>query len=358
MTLLLVYLALAIGVSFFCSIAEAVLLSVRPSYIATLQEKKRPGAKVLAKLRARIDRPLAAILTANTIAHTVGAAGVGAQSAIVFGNAYLGATSAVLTLLILIFSEIIPKSLGAAYWQKLAPPFGMMIWWLTILLTPAVIIFEQLTRFVSRGADGQPTFTRDEMQAMAQIGAEEGAINAREHRILSNVMKLNRLTVRDIMTPRPVIFSVSEGMSVNEFFQEHSEKPFSRILVYDDNPDSISGYVLKNDLLLAQARDDFSATLGELKRDILTIPDFRTASVTFGMLMEDKSHIALIVDEYGTVQGLVTLEDIVETLLGLEITDEQDVVEDMQKLARKRWRERMSVMGINADAVEDNKSGS
>lgn len=353
MTLLLIYLALAIGVSFFCSIAEAVLLSIRPSYVATLEQKKKPGAKVLAKLRNRIDRPLAAILTANTIAHTVGAAGVGAQSAIVFGNAYLGVTSGVLTLLILIFSEIIPKSLGAAYWPKLAPTFGVLIWWLTMLLMPFVIIFEQLTRLVSAGGHGQPTFTRDELQAMAQIGAEEGAINAREHRILSNVMKLNRLSVRDIMTPRPVIFSVPASLSVDEFFQTHSEKPFSRILVSEGEGENMTGYVLKNDLLLAQARDEFSAKLGSFKRDILTLSDTKTASATFGALMEDKSHIAVVVDEFGTVLGLVTLEDVVETLIGLEITDEQDVVEDMQKLARKRWKDRMGAMGINAEKLAD-----
>ena len=352
MTMLIIYLLLAIGVSFFCSIAEAVLLSVRPSYIATLVEKKRPGAKTLARVRERIDRPLAAILTANTIAHTVGAAGVGAQSAIVFGNAYLGITSAVLTLLILVFSEIIPKSLGAAHWPRLAPVFGMLIWWLTMLLLPVVIVFEGLTRLISRGGEHQKTFSRDEMQAMARIGAEEGTIDPREHRIVTNVMKLHRLSVRDIMTPRPVIFSVSGDMTVDEFFNLYSEKPFSRIPVYSGEPDSIDGYVLKNDLLLSQARDEFDTRLADLKREFLVIADFQYASVTFGKLMEDKSHIALVVDEYGTVQGLVTLEDVVETLLGLEIMDEQDVVEDMQSFARKRWRERMSSMGVNPDMLK------
>ncbi|MBI1392900.1 MAG: DUF21 domain-containing protein [Alphaproteobacteria bacterium] len=352
MTILAIYLFLAIGVSFFCSIAEAVLLSVRPSYVATLIERKHPGAATLARVRERIDRPLAAILTANTIAHTVGAAGVGAQSAVVFGSAYLGVTSAVLTLLILVFSEIIPKSLGAAYWRQLAPALGVMIWWLTILLSPVVMIFEGLTRLISSGGHGQRTFSRDEMQAMARIGAEEGAIDPRERRIVSNVMKLNRLSVRDIMTPRPVIFSVPGNMTVDEFFSQHADKPFSRIPVWSGGPDSIDGYVLKNDLLLCQARDEFDARLFDLKRDFLVIPDTQVASVTFGHLMEQKSHIALVVDEYGSVQGLVTLEDVVETLLGLEIVDEQDVVEDMQSLARKRWRERMVGMGINQDMLE------
>ncbi|WP_300375372.1 hemolysin family protein [Henriciella sp.] len=351
MTLLIIYLCLAIGVSFFCSIAEAVLLSVRPSYIATLEERGARGARTLAKVRSNIDRPLAAILTANTIAHTVGAAGVGAQSAIVFGNAYLGVTSGVLTLLILVFSEIIPKSLGAAHWQSLAPTMAVLIRWLTLLLLPAVIIFEALTRLIARTSGNQPTFSRDEMQAMAKIGAREGEIGSQEHSIVSNVMKLNVLSVRDIMTPRPVIFSAHEDMSVDDFFAEHAQKPFSRIPIYENEADSINGYVLKNDLLLAQARDAFDNKLASFRRDFLVLPDFLTASQAFGSLMEDKSHIALVVDEYGTVQGLLTLEDVIETLVGLEITDELDVVENMQTLARKRWRERIARMGIDPDSL-------
>jgi CBS domain containing-hemolysin-like protein len=235
MTLLIFYLCLAIGVSFFCSIAEAVILSVRPSYIAVLEKQGNASALKLKALRENLDRPLSAILTANTIAHTVGAAGVGAQATTVFGDAYLGATSAVLTLLILVFSEIIPKTLGATYWQQLAPTMATLISWLTTLLFPFVWLSQILTRFISRSELSAYTFSRDEMTAMAKIGKEEGLLDIKELKIVTNLMKLRNLSVRDIMTPRPVIFSASEKSSVQEFFKAHSDKPFSRIPVYNKN---------------------------------------------------------------------------------------------------------------------------
>ncbi|WP_417319066.1 CNNM domain-containing protein [Emcibacter sp.] len=351
MSLLIFYLFLAIGVSFFCSIAEAVLLSVRPSFIAALDQKSR-STKVLKRLRDDLDRPLAAILTANTVAHTFGAAGVGAQAAYVFGNNYLGVTSAILTLLILIFSEIIPKTLGAVYWQKLAPVFGIFIHWLTLGLYPFVWCSEKLTRLLSSGGASAFSFSRDEIQAMAEIGREEGVLDVKEHQIVSNLMKLRHLSVRDIMTPRPVIFSVQEDRSVQDFFDAHSDAPFSRIPVFGRTRDEVTGYVLKTDLLISQAKDQFDRTLSEFRRDFVVFSDQVSASDAYDRLMREQGHIALIVDEYGTVQGIVTLEDVVETLIGLEITDELDKVEDMQALAYQRWRERMQTIGIDPDSLE------
>jgi len=353
MTLLIFYLALAIGVSFICSVSEAVLLSVRPSYIAAMDQDSRT-AILLKKLQGNLDRPLAAILTANTIAHTVGAAGVGAQASVVFGSQYLGVVSGVLTLLILVFSEIIPKTLGAVYWRQLCPLFGRLIHWLTLGLFPFVWCSEKITRLLSRSGASAFTFSRDEVEAMIQIGKEEGVLDHKEHEIVTNLMKLHHLSVRDIMTPRPVIFSVQEDTSVEDFFNAHAHSAFSRIPVYKDHNDDITGYILKTDLLIAQARDEFHRTLGEFKRDFLVIPDSVSASDIYDRLMRQKLHIALVVDEYGTVQGLVTLEDVVETLIGLEITDEMDKVEDMQALARSRWMERMQAMGIDPDSLEMN----
>lgn len=355
MTLLIIYLLLALVVSFFCSVAEAVLLSVRPSYIAALESKGAASAKKLKELRSNLDKPLAAILTANTIAHTVGAAGVGAQATVVFGSEYIGVTSAVLTLLILVFSEIIPKTLGATYWQQLAPLFAVLIGWLMRVLLPFVWMSEKLTRLLSRSGASAYTFSRDEMEAMAQIGANEGMLDTKELKIVSNLMRLHRLSVRDIMTPRPVIFSVAEQMTVGDFFAAHAAKPFSRIPVYGQRSDDVTGYILKSDLLIAQAKDQFEKPLTEFRRKFLVLSDRQTASQIFDRLMHDKSHIALIVDEYGSVQGLVTLEDVMETLIGLEITDELDKVEDMQTLAHKRWRERMESIGINPDSLESDK---
>lgn len=346
MTLLLFYLFLAVGVSFFCSIAEAVLLSVRPSYIAALENNKKRGAEVLKKLNNNLDRPLAAILTANTISHTMGAAGVGAQATIIFGNQYLGLVSAVLTIVILVFSEIIPKTLGATYWKQLAPTFGVLIDGLVKLLFPMVWLSEKLTKLMSGEKPGAFTFSRDEMQAMVEIGKEEGLFNQEEHKIFTNLMKIRQVSIRSIMTPRTVIFSVSQNLTAADFFETHADKPFSRIPIFKDHHDDIIGYVLKVDLLTAQAEDNYDRKLVDFIRDFVVFLDKVTAFEAYNRLIYEKSHIALVVDEYGTVQGLVTLEDIVETIIGLEITDELDTVEDMQILAQNQWRKRMETMGI------------
>ena len=353
MTLLITYLLLALIVSGFCSVSEAVLLSVRPSYVAALNNEGNKSAPILQKLIDNLDRPLAAILTANTIAHTVGAAGVGAQAAIIFGNKYLGLTSAILTFLILVLSEIIPKTLGATYWKQLAPTFALLINWLTRLLLPFVWMSEKLTSIISRSNTDGATFSRAEIKAMAEIGAEEGLLQPKELKIVNNLMNISKLSVREIMTPRPVIFAMPATMTVQEFFSEHEDKPFSRIPLYDKSRDDMNGYVLKTDLIIAQARDQFDKSLSDFRRDILMVLDNRNTSDIFDMLMHEKSHMALVVDEFGTVQGLITQEDIVETLIGLEITDETDKVEDMQALAHKRWRDRMEVMGLDPDIINN-----
>lgn len=355
MTLLIFYLLLAVLVSFFCSVAEAVLLSVRPSYIASLEPKGSARVKKLTRVRSNLDRPLAAILTANTIAHTVGAAGVGAQAAVVFGNQFIGLTSAILTLLILVFSEIIPKTLGALYWRQLALPFAVLIDGLTKILLPFVWLSEKITRLLSRSSAGVNVFSRDEFEAMAKIGVNEGLLETKELKIVINLMRLRQLSVRDIMTPRPVVFSASENMTVRDFFNSHAAHPFSRFPVYAENEDDVTGYVLKSDLLMAQAKDEFGKSLSEFRRPFLMVPDVLDASTIFDRLVHEKNHIALILDEYGTVQGIVTMEDVLETLIGLEIMDESDKVEDMQKLAHKSWRARMESMGINPDNMEMTK---
>jgi CBS domain containing-hemolysin-like protein len=325
--------------------------------VTALESKGGRGANSLRKLKDNLDRPLSAILTLNTIAHTVGAAGVGAQAAVVFGSEYLAVTSALLTLMILVFSEIIPKTLGATYWQALAPVMGILIHGLTRIMFPFVWLSEKLTRLFSSSGASAFNFSRDEMEAMAEIGVEEGLLEAKELRIVSNLMRLQGLTVRDIMTPRSVIFSIKESMSVRDYFSRYSEKPFSRIPVYGENQDDIKGYVLKYDLFNAQARDEFERELSEFVRPFIAIPDFLKVSQVLDRLTQERSHIALVVDEYGTVQGLATLEDVLETLIGLEITDETDNVEDMQILARKRWRERMSALGIDPDSLEAGGEG-
>lgn len=349
MALLLFYLLLALGVSFICSVCEAVLLSVRPSYIAALDEKSTT-ARILKKLIDNLDRPLAAILTANTFAHTIGAAGVGAKAAQLFGDQYLGIVSGLLTLLILVLSEIIPKTLGAVYWRELAPMFGRVIYGLMLIFMPFVWASEKLTRMIAPAGSSAFTFSREEVNAMLDIGADEGVLDRTEHTIASNLMKLHQLSVRDIMTPRPVMVSAAESMTVQGFFDAYAQSAFSRIPVYGKDRDDVTGYVLKTDLLIAQARDEFDRTLSEFKREFVVVLESLTAQALYEKLMVEKQHLSLVVDEYGSVQGLVSLEDVVETLIGLEITDEMDRVEDMQALARDRWRDRMQTMGVDPDS--------
>lgn len=352
MTTLILYLLLAILVSFFCSLAEAVLLSVNSAYVGAMDNRREKGAKALQDLFASLDRPLAAILSLNTVAHTIGAAGVGAQAAIVFGNQFVGLTSAVLTLLILVFSEIIPKTLGATYWKGLAPSMAVAIVWLTRLLKPLVWLSERITRLFAPPEKNVWHFSRDELEAMAEIGVVEGDLDEKELTVVRNLMRLNRLSVRDIMTPRAVIFGVAHDMTVGDFFEHHSDRPFSRIPVYSSHQDDITGYVLKNDLLVAQARDEFERTMDEFVRSFPVIPDMLSAFQAFDHLAHEQSHILLVIDEYGDFQGVVTLEDVMETLIGLEIIDEQDTVENMQELARRRWKERMTALGIDIRILE------
>ncbi|GAB4136663.1 MAG: CNNM domain-containing protein [Sphingomonadales bacterium] len=337
MTLLIVYLLIALVFSFFCSIAEATLLSLRPAYIRVLAGRKPAAAKMLGALKDDLDRPLAAILTLNTVAHTVGAAGVGAQAATVYGDQYLGLISAILTLLILFLSEIIPKSLGALYWQSLAAPLAPLIAGLTRLLAPFIWLTRQVTRLMAPKGKSASLFSRAELEAMAAAGVEEGHLDAKQLQMVGNILRLRDVSVRQIMTPRGVIFACPEEMTVEGYFTAHRDQPFSRVPVYHERVDDITGFVLKRDILKAQAEGRSATPLAEMRREFVAIPDFQSVFDVFDTMLRENLHVALIVDEYGAVQGLVSLEDVIETLIGLEIVDETDAVADMQALAREKW---------------------
>jgi len=354
MTLLIIYLLLAIGVSFICSILEAVLLSVSQSYIGLLVSKGRKSGLLLRKMKDDIDRPLSAILSLNTIAHTVGAAGVGAQAQIVFGSTYVGVTSAVLTLMILFFSEIIPKTLGATYWRVLAPVSARMLRWMIWILYPFVVLSMMITRWLSQGENG-PTFSREEFSAMADRGLEEGIFEQEESDILKNLVRFNSLRVKDIMTPRIVVVGFSEDKTVADVFNKFDELRFSRLPLYGNSEDDITGYILKNDLLISLAKGNETRKLKEFKRDVLILPETISLQDLFERLLESQEHIAIAVDEYGGFSGVVTMEDLVETLLGMEIVDEVDAIDDMQKLARQKWMERARRLGIVDDNSEEDK---
>lgn len=339
MALLISYVLFALVFSFLCSIAEAVLLSVTAPYVVVLEKQGKPYGPLLRQLKSNINKPLAAILTLNTIAHTIGAAGAGAQVAIVFGNTYLGIASAILTLLILFLSEIIPKTLGAHHWRKLAPATAYGLKFLIILLYPFVKLTEKMMKGFSESATLNG-FSRQEFSAMAELSAQEGQLTQRESEVLKNLLLLRETSVKDAMTPRTVVFSLPESTTVADFFRDHEQVRFSRIPVYSDESDHVEGFVLRSDLLLAQANGRFKESLESFKREIPILPKSLTLARAFNDVLRVRAHIMLVVDEFGSPAGILTLEDIIETLLGLEIVDEGDETVDTQEHARRLWRRR------------------
>lgn len=354
MVLLLIYAAVALGFSFFCSLAEAVLLSMSPFYVQTLIRSGHRSARLLRSLSTNLDQALAAILSLNTIAHTVGAVGVGAKAAEVWGSAWVGVASAVLTLLILVLSEIIPKTIGATSWRTLAPTLAPAIWLLVKALWPLVILSEKLTRLI---AHGKPVsrFQREELAAMAEVGAEEGALLPKELRIVKNLVRFRAITTADVMTPRIVMFALNESLTVGEVMERHPDIQHSRIPIFGKNVDDVTGVVLKADLYLASARDRHDTPLVELRRPLKAVPETMSLMTLFEQLLDEGRHISVVVDEYGGIAGLVTQEDVIETLLGLEIVDEHDTTEDMQELARRLWKKRAKQLGVVLPEESENK---
>lgn len=335
MFLLTLYITVAIGISFVCSVLEAILLSITPSYLAQLRQKNDPSAKKLSMLKDNIDRPLASILTLNTIAHTIGAAGAGAQAATVFGSQWLGLFSAVLTLGILLLSEIVPKTIGATYWRQLAPAAATLLGWMVWALTPFVWMSEQITKQLARGHT--PPKLRDEISAMAMLAKESGEINEGESKILHNLLTLRDVPITKIMTPRPVVFRVEAELTINEFINEHKDIPFSRPLIYSQQKDNIIGFVHRLELFKLQQLGSGEKQLGAVMRPINVLLNNTALPKAFDHMMSNRLQLILVVDEYGTIQGIVTLEDIFEHLLGEEIVDEADSTTDMQELAYQRW---------------------
>ena len=350
--LLLAYVLLALAFSFMCSVAEAVLLSITPSYIEDQKEKHPRRAALLKALKQdNVDRSLAAILTLNTMAHTVGAIGAGAQATVVFGSAWFGVFSAVMTLMILFLSEVLPKTLGAVYWSKLAGPTAYYVKGLIIVLYPIVWLSEKFTKLFSRGK-AVHVFSRDEFVAMARVGEQTGQIAGTEARMIRNLFRFGSIEVTDIMTPRIVISALPEDITIAEGLASIERKPFSRLPLYQSDIDDVTDFVLKDDVLLRIAQGRGQEPLASLKRAMLIVPETVSLSKLLETLLKDRHHIALVVDEYGGTAGLVTLEDLVETLTGMEITDEKDAVVDMRALARRKWKERARAMGLDVDLLQ------
>lgn len=335
MAMLIFYAVLALGVSFLCSLLEASLLSLPRSQVESMVAAGSKIGKAMKALKDNIDRPLAAILTLNTIAHTVGAAGVGAQSAIVFGNAWVGLVSAIMTLAILILSEIIPKTIGAVHAKSLA---GMTAWTSNAMITicyPIILGLEQMNRLVGFEKHGE-RIGRMEVLATIRLGREGGSLAAREHRTIMNLMALTRVKVSEILTPRTVLFALPADSSVKAVTSTDEPLRFARIPIFDQTIDDAANYVTRYDLLHAAGAGNGEAKLSEFARPIHVLPELATVSDALEQLLALHEHIALVVDEHGGVEGIVTLEDVLETLLGEEIVDETDSITDMRELARQR----------------------
>jgi len=331
--LLVFYLLLAVGVSFLCSLCEAVLLTLTASDAEALSQRNAKAGRRLKAMKSSIDRPLAAILTLNTISHTVGAAGVGAQAAIVFGG-WVGLTSAVLTLLILVLSEIIPKTIGAVHAKRMAVAGVAVIDGMILITYPVVRALEVIGRvFKGSGHGGAPT--RQEIEILAELARSGGAIDHAESKIIGNLLGLRAVKARDVMTPRTVVFMLPADMAVGEALEEHPRLAFSRIPIKGETVDDVVGMVLRTDMYEAIAGGRSGATLSELKRDLAVVPDTASLLDVLRRFGETGEHIFLVVDEYGGTDGVLTLEDVLETILGSEIVDETDQAVDMRDLAMR-----------------------
>jgi CBS domain containing-hemolysin-like protein len=348
MTLLITYISLALGVSFICSILEAALLTISPTSVSSAKQNGKRWAVRMEALKGDIDRPLSVILTLNTIAHTMGAAGAGAQYAKISGNTGEAIFAGLLTLVTLIFTEIIPKTIGARFALPLAGITSLSLVFLIAVMRPIVWCTQLLTKMLTpRGGELDISTHRDELLAMARIGEESGSIGERESQFVHNLIQLHAMKAWDIMTPRTVIFALPQSTQLVDFVQLIEDKPYTRIPVYQENRDEMLGFVIRGEALLAHLKDtEDSLTLAVVTRPIAVTAENTGLDVLFQRFIAERHQIMLVSDEFGTIVGLVTFEDIIETIFGFEIIDEKDKVADMQSYARGLWQDRARKMGI------------
>jgi len=342
--LIYIIMLVSIALSALCSTLEATLLSTPLSYITGLEEQGRKGAARLKRLKQNSDRPISAILCINTIANTVGASVVGSLVFEVYGDALVGIFSTIFTFAILIFSEIIPKTIGTSYWRTLALPAAGIINFMIIISFPLVWVLERMQRLISSHSD-QVSVSREDISAMVSVATEEEEIEKEEKKMIQNILKLDEVTAHEIMTPSVVVEMVPGNMTIREFYD--SENTHSRILVYDEeNDEYVVGYVLRQEVLEKMAEDKFSTTLNDILRPVLRFSEEDSVSDIWETLIEKKEHISVILDEYGSLRGIVTMEDVIETMLGHEIVDEKDEVVDMQEYAKEQWEKAQKEMEI------------
>ena len=347
-SLIYIIMTLSIVLSALCSTLEATLLSTPLSYITGLEEQGYNGAKRLKKLKQNPDRAISDILCLNTIANTVGASIVGSLVYEIYGDALVGVFSTIFTLLILLLAEIVPKTIGTHYWRSLALPASAVINFLIFISFPLVWILEKFTKLIS-SKSVQVSVSREDISAMVSVATEEEVIEKDEKRMIQNLLKLDEITAHEIMTPSTVVEMAEGSMTIREFY-ESADLTHSRILVYDEeNDDYVIGYALRHDVLEKMAEDKFETTVRDITRHILSFPEDEPVGNIWEKFLEKKEHISVIIDEYGTFRGIVTLEDVIETMLGQEIVDETDEVVDMQEYAKEQWEKAQKEVIIKGD---------
>ncbi len=359
-SLLVVFFVLAIFFSFLCSLWEAVLLSITPTYARIQQQKGTALGQTLQDFKENIDRPLAAILTLNTIAHTVGAIGVGEQAAIIWSDSNPLITRlfvpALMTLAVLILSEIVPKTIGALYWQNLVKFTVFSLRILMIVLAPLVWFGQLITKSIKHNSD-KPILTRNDFLAMAELGAEEGVFEPGESEMIGSMLKFKSIEVSDVMTPRTVVSATAEEQTIREYYEHRKVRHFSRIPTHSaGNKDLITGYVLKVDIIEALLQGQGEQPLNTLRRDIVAVDKSVAITELFKILTDRTEHIAVVLDEFGGMHGIITMEDVIETILGLEIVDETDTETDMRELAQRHREKRAKILGTYF-ADEPNSNG-
>lgn len=356
--LLVFYVSFSILVSFICSISEATLLTMSPSYADSLSDDNPKTAKLLQDVKVdNIGKSISAILTLNTIANTLGSLGAGAQATIVFGNAWFGVFSAAMTMAILIGSEIIPKTLGATYWRTFAVPVAYYVKGISVLLLPVIWVTEKITKLLTQGNTGSD-FNRHEFIALANQGQNSGQMSELETRIIKNSLALSMMNAEDIVTPRSVVMAFEDTMTVGDVFATYPKLPFSRFPIFYDDLDNTTGFVLKSDLLIAKANQEIHTPIKQFRREMTFVFAKMKLFDLLDLMLKERVHIALAVGEFGEVKGIVSLEDVLETLLGLEIVDEIDRVDDMQALARQLMDRRMARLGAKIEHDEHDKTSS
>ena len=339
MTLLITYLTIAIGVSFICSVLEAVLLSITPSYVESMASQQPARGKVLISVKNRLDQSISSILILNTFAHTMGAAGVGAQATIIFGARWETLIAVLLTLAILYFSEIIPKTIGATFWRQLAVPSAHTIHWLIKLVYPLIWLSTLITKIFRKKE--QQEISREEIIALASLGHKMGSLISQENEYLANVLKLREVKTEEILTPRTVMHSLNEKLSVSEALEDERTKQFSRIPVYSDDQDHVTGLVTNRELLIGEREGKSDMAISHFSKPITRVSENLQVQKLLDLFIKKKEHLFLVEDEFGQTAGIVTLEDAIETMLGREIVDETDTVEDLQEFAKEKYRDRL-----------------